>query len=63
MFFLLKNNDFEGSGGSKIYEQSVKNRLKNEAEDGVALGLDFIGFGWIWEAKLGGKSFPKTHQK
>ncbi len=40
-FSYRKTNDFEGWGGSKINEKSIKNRLKNEAEDGVALGLDF----------------------
>ena len=34
-------NYFGGSGGTKINEKSIQNRLKNETEDGVALGLDF----------------------
>ena len=41
LFFLRENNDFEGSGGSKINAKSIKNRLEIEAEDGVALGSDF----------------------
>ena len=40
-FFFRKNNDFEGSGGSKINEKYIKNRLEIEAEDGVAFGFDF----------------------
>ena len=40
-FSLRKNDDFEGSGGSKINGKSIKNRLEIETEDGVALGSDF----------------------
>ena len=40
-FSLGKNDDFEGSGGSKINGKFIKNRLEIEAEDGVALGSDF----------------------
>ena len=44
LFFLGKNNDFEGSCDCKIDGKSIKNRWKNEAEDGMPLGIDL---GWI----------------
>ena len=34
-------NDFWGSGGSKINEKSIKNRIKFEAQDEVPPGIDF----------------------
>ena len=40
-FFLRKNNDFEGSGGSNSNGKSIENRLEIETEDGVALVSDF----------------------
>ena len=41
LFFLWKNNDFEGSGGRSWEPKSIKNRLKIEAQDGWPLGIDF----------------------
>ena len=41
LFFLRKNNDFEGSGGLSWDEKSMKNRSKNEVILGRYLGIDF----------------------
>ena len=41
LFFLRKNNDFEGSKGCKIEENSIKNQVKSEGQDGMPLGIDF----------------------
>ena len=41
LFSLRKNNDFEGSKGCKIEENSIKNQVKSEGQDGMPLGIDF----------------------
>ena len=41
LFFSGKNNDFEGSKGCKIEENSIKNQVKSEGQDGMPLGIDF----------------------
>ena len=40
LFFLRKNIDFEGSKGCKIEENSIKNQVKSEGQDGMPLGID-----------------------
>ena len=44
LVFHQENNDFEGSGGSKINDKFNKNRLKNEAENEMALVVDFLWY-------------------
>ena len=44
LFFLRKNNDFEGSGGWSWHQKSIKNPLKKELNLGRPLG---IVFSWI----------------
>ena len=34
-------NDFGGSRDAKIYEKSIKNQIKFEAQDEVPPGIDF----------------------
>ena len=41
LFFLRKKHDFEGSKGCKIEENSMKNQVKSEGQDGMLLGIDF----------------------
>ena len=41
LFFFRKNNDFEGSKGCKIEENSIENQVKSEGQDGMPLGIDF----------------------
>ena len=41
MLFHRKNHDFDGSKGCKIEENSMKNQVKSEGQDGMPLGIDF----------------------
>ena len=71
MFFLRKNNDFEGSGGRSWDQKSIKNPSKNEVMMERPLGIDFswifLDFGGQDGSKLGGKinkkSIPKAIKK
>ena len=67
MFFLRKNNDFEGSGGRSWDQKSIKNRSKNEVILGRYLGIDFswilVDLGGQVGAKLGSKIDKKSIQK
>ena len=67
LFFLRKNHDFEGSGGSKLEVKNDQKSIKSRVRMGRHLG---IGFYWIlggflepsWEAKSL-KIDPKRHRK
>ena len=67
LFFLRKNHDFEGSKGCKIEENSMKNQVKREGQDGVPLGIDFlrilVDFGRQVGLKMAPKINKKEHQK
>ena len=67
LFFLRKNNDFEGSGDRSWEKKSMKNRSKNGVKMGRHLGIDFL---WIlvdfWKQvgrENGAKIDPKRHRK
>ena len=63
LFFLRKNDDFEGSGGRSWEPKSIKNRCQNRSNFRCLLGSIFS---WIlvdfWR-KNGGKLAPKSIQK
>ena len=63
LFFLRKNSDFESSKGCKIEENSIKNRLKSEGQDGMPLGIDFLkDFDRFWK-QVGKENRAKSEQK
>ena len=63
-------NDFWGSRDAKIFEKSIKNRIKFEAQDEVPPGIDFkwilVDFGRHVgrkkRAKMEPKSIPKNNE-
>ena len=67
LFFLRKNNDFEGSGGRSWDQKSIKNRSKNDVILGRYLGIDFswilVDLGGHVGATLGLKIDKKSIQK
>ena len=63
LFFLRKNNDFEGSGGRSWEPKSIKNRSKNEVNIGRHLGIDFSSILVDLGRQVGTQNRAKRHQK
>ena len=67
LFFLRKNNDFEGSGDRSWEQKSIKNRSKKHVNMRRHLGIDFswilMDLGGQVGPMLGSKIDPKSIQK
>ena len=63
LFFLRKNDDFEGSGGRSWEPKSIENRLKNEVNMGRHLGIDFSSILVDFGRQVGKENRAKRHQK
>ena len=62
LFFLRKNNDFEGSGDGSWDQKSINNRSKNHVNMRRHLGLDFSSILMDLGGQVGTKLAPKFGQ-